>query len=104
MIDYPISLSESYVLINKVLNTLVRRKFGKQYSIRLNSLRFISNRTDIFYLHTCSEKITLKSNKPVSFNELILIKDFLLFNINTALMCIDSKSFLEVVNVEITIL
>ena len=102
--NYPISLSESYVLVNKVLNTLVRRKFGKQYSIRLNSLRFISNRTDIFSLRTCSEKITLKTIKPVSLDELILIKDLLLFYINTTLMCIDSKSYLEVVNVEITIL
>jgi hypothetical protein len=102
--DYPISLSESYVLINKVLNKLVRKKFGKHYSIRLNSLRFISNRTDIFSLHTYSEKITLKTIKPVSLNELVSIKDFLLFYINTTLMCIDSKSYLEVVNVEITIL
>ena len=104
MMDYPISLSESYVLINKILNTLVRRKFGKHYSIRLNSLRFISNRTDIFYLHTCSEKITLKSNKPLSFNELILIKGFLIFNINIALMCIDNSSCIKVVDVEIIIL
>jgi hypothetical protein len=104
MIDYPITLSESYVLINKVLNTLVRRQFGKQYSIRLNSLCFISNRTDNFYLQTCSEKIIVKTIKPVSLNELVSIKDFLLFYINTALLCIDSKSYLEVVNVEITIL
>ena len=104
MIDYPITLSESYVLINKVLNTLVRRKFGKQYNIRLNSLRFVSNRTNVNYHHTCSEKITLKSIKPVSFDELISIKGFLVCNINTALMCIDYKSYLEVVDVEITIL
>ena len=104
MIDYPITLSESYVLINKVLNTLVRRQFGKQYSIRLNSLRFFSNRTNLNYHHTCSEKITLKTIKPVSLNELVSIKDFILFYINTSLMCIDSKSYLEVVNVEITIL
>jgi len=102
--NYPISLPESYILINKVLNTLVRRQFGKQYFIRLNSLCFISNRTDNFYLQSCSEKITLKTIKPVTLNELVSIKDFLLFNINTALMCIDSKSYLEVVNVEITIL
>jgi hypothetical protein len=104
MIDCTISLPESYVLINKVLNTLVRRKFGKQYSIRLNSLRFISNRTDIFYLHTCSEKIIVKTIKPVSFNELILIKGFLIFNINNALMCIDNSSCIKVVDVEIIIL
>lgn len=104
MIDYPITLSESYALINKVLNTLVRRKFGKQYLIRLNSLRFISNRTNNFYLQSCSEKIIVKTIKPVTLNELVSIKDFLLFNINTILICIDSKSHLEVVNVEITIL
>jgi len=104
MIDNPFSLSESYVLINKVLNTLVRRQFGKQYSIRLNSLCFIYNRTDNFYLQSCSEKIILKTIKPVKLNELVSIKDFLLFYINTTLMCIDSKSYLEVVNVEITIL
>ena len=104
MIDYPITLSESYVLINKVLNTLVRRKFGNQNSIRLNSLRFISNRTNNFYLQSCSEKIIVKSIKPVSLDELILIKDLLLFYINTTLMCIDSKSYLEVVDIEIIIL
>jgi hypothetical protein len=25
-----------YVILNKVLNTLVRKKFGKQFSVRLN--------------------------------------------------------------------
>jgi hypothetical protein len=104
MIYNTISISAGYVLINKVLNTLVRRKFGKKYSVRLNSLRFISNRTDNFYLQSCSEKITLKTIKPVSFDELVLIKDFILFNINTVLMCIDYKSYLEVVDIEITIL
>ena len=102
--DYPISISESYVLINKVLNTLVRRQFGKQYCIRLNSLCFISNRTDNFYLQSCSEKITLKTIKPVSLNELLSIKDFLLFYINTTLICIDSKSYLEVYEVELLII
>jgi hypothetical protein len=104
MIDNPISLSETYILINKILNTLVRRQFGKQYTIRLSSLRFISNRTDNFYLHTCSEKIILKTIKPVSLNELVSIKDFLLFYINTTLMCVNKSSCIKVVDVEIIIL
>jgi hypothetical protein len=102
--NYPISISESYVLINKVLNTLVRRQFGKQYSIRLNSLCFISNRTNNFYLQSCSDKITLKTIKPVTLYKLVSIKDFLLFNINSALMCIDYENYFEVVDIEITIL
>ena len=101
MIDY--SISNVYVLLNKVLNTLVRRKFGKHYSIRLNSLCFIDNRTNSFYSHTCSEKITLKSLKPIEMNELIQIKEFLLFNINSALLCIYSRCYSEVVDIKLLI-
>ena len=102
MIDY--SISKVYVLLNKVLNTLVRKKFGKQYSIRLNSLCFIANRTNVYYSHTCSEKITLKSLRPIDMNELLLIKEFLLFNINTTLICIDFECYIEVEDIELKIL
>lgn len=101
MIDY--SISKVYVLVNKVLNTLVKKKFGKQYSIRLNSLCFIANRTNVYYSHTCSEKITLKSLRPIDMNELLLIKEFLLFNINTALLCLYSECFIEVDDLELKI-
>jgi hypothetical protein len=104
MIVHPISISKTYVLLNKVLNTLVRKKYGKQYSIRLNSLCFIANRTNVYYSHTCLEKITLKSLKSIDMNELLLIKEFLLFNINTALICIDSKCYIEVGDIELIII
>ena len=93
-----------YVLLNNVLNSLVRKKFGKQFSIRLNSIYFIENRTNIYYINNSLEKISLKSNKPVSFTELILIKEFILFNINSALLCVDYKSYVEVTDVEIIIM
>jgi hypothetical protein len=98
------SISKVYVLLTKVLNTLVKRKFGKHYSIRLNSLCFIANRTNGFYSHTCSEKITLKSLRPIDMNELLLIKEFLLFNINTALICIDFECYMEVEDLELKII
>jgi hypothetical protein len=100
----PLTRNGTYILLNKVLNTLLRRKFGKQYSIRLNSLRYFSNRTNVNYHHTCLEKITIKSIKPLPFDELISIKGFLVCNINTALMCIDSKGYIEVIDVEIIIM
>lgn len=104
MIVNPIPISKVYVLLNKVLNSLVRRKFGKQYFIRLNSLTFISNRTNVNYFKTSSEKITIKSLKPIQMNELIQIKEFLLFNINSALLCIDTEFYIEVTDVEIIIM
>jgi hypothetical protein len=104
MIDHPISISKTCVLLNKVLNTLVRKKFGKHYSIRLNSLTFISNRINVNYLHTSSEKITIKSLKPIQLDELILIKEFLLFNINSALLCMDSEFYIEVGDIKLKII
>ena len=89
--------------IYKVLKK-VRKKFGPHFTIRLNSLKFISNRVNIFYFHTLTEKFSLKSLKPVSINELILIKEFILFNINISLHCIESKNYVEVKDVEITII
>jgi hypothetical protein len=97
-------LSNVYVILNKVLNTLIRRKFGEQYSVRLNSLCFIANRTDVCRFQYFTEKIGLKTKKPVTFYELNLIKEFLLFNINSLLICIDSKNYVEVTNIEVVII
>lgn len=97
-------LSNVYAILNKVLNTLIRRKFGEQYSVRLNSLCFIANRTDVCRFQYFTEKIVLKTKKPVTFYDLNLIKEFLLFNINSVLICIDSKNYVEVTNIEVVII
>ncbi len=102
--NYSLALNKVYTLLNNVLNTLVKKKFGSHYSIRLNSLHFISNRKDVFHIKTCSEKITIKSLKPINSKELFLINEFLLFNINSALMCIDNDSYLEVIDIELVII
>lgn len=104
MINNHKQLSNVSVLLNKILNTLIKRKFGKQYSVRLNSLCFIANRTDVFRFQYFTEKIILKTKKPVTFYDLNLIKEFLLFNINSALICIDSKNYVEVTNIEVVII
>jgi hypothetical protein len=36
-------------------------------------------------------------------NELLLIKEFLLFNINTALLCIDNVYYIEVMELDLKI-
>lgn len=97
-------LSNVYAILNKVLNTLVRRKFGEQYSVRLNSLCFIANRTDVCRFQYFTEKIVLKTKKPVTLYDLNLIKEFLLFNINSVLICIDSKNYVEVTNIEVVMI
>jgi hypothetical protein len=104
MIAHPIPISKVCVLLNKVLNTLVRRKYGDHYSIRLNSLHFIANRANNYYSHTYSEKITIKSLRSIDMNELLMIKEFLLFNINSILLCINSICYTEVVEINLVII
>lgn len=104
MSDSIIPTQKVYVLLNKVLNTLVKRKYGKQFSVRLNSIHFIENRTNIYYFHNCLEKISLKSKKPVLMSELESIEQFILININSALICIEPAINMEVTEVEVTII
>jgi len=101
--NYSISLNKVYILLNKVLNTLVKKKYGSHYSIRLDSLCFMSNRKNVFHTHTCYEKIILKSLKPINIKELNQINKFLLFNLNSALMCIDNDNYMEVVEIDLII-
>ena len=42
--------------------------------------------------------------KPINMYELIQIKEFLLFYINTALLCINSEFYIEVDELEIRII
>lgn len=99
-----IPIQKVFVLLNKALNTLVKRKYGKQFSVRLNSIHFIENRTNIYYFHYCLEKISLKSKKPVLMSELESIEQFILININSALICIEPAINMEVREVEVTII
>ena len=48
--------------------------------------------------------VRLKSLKPINMKELILIKEFLLFYVNTALLCINSEFYIEVDELEIIII
>ena len=64
MINNHKQLSNVSVLLNKILNTLIKRKFGKQYSVRLNSLCFVANRTDGYNIQYYNEQIILKSKNP----------------------------------------
>lgn len=104
MTHHYLSHSKFYILLNKVLNALVRKNFGKHYSVRINSLCFVSNRTNANTPSTCTEIVLIKSKKQIDFNELMLIQKFLTFNINSAQLCIDSNWFIEVDYIKLVII
>jgi hypothetical protein len=83
---------------NRLLNKLVRNRFGNHITIRINSIHFLSN-----YLSYDSfvPEINLKSSKRVSLNELNIINIFLINQLNTILKITETDVNVKIVNVSI---
>lgn len=83
---------------NRLLNKLVRNRFGNHITIRINSIHFLSN-----YLSNDSfvPEIILKSSKRVSLNELNIINIFLINQLNTILKITETGVNVKIVNVRI---
>ena len=88
---------------NRLLNKLVRKRFGNHITIRINSLQFLSNcymDYDLSYDSFVPE-IILKSSKRVSLNELNIINIFLINQLNTILKIIETGVNVKIINVRI---
>jgi hypothetical protein len=84
---------------NRLLNKLVRKRFGNHITIRVNSIHFLSN----CYLDYDSfvPEIILKSSKRVSLNELNIINIFLINQLNTILKITETGVNVKIINVRI---
>ena len=88
---------------NRLLNKLVRKRFGNHITIRINSLQFLSNcymDYDLSYDSFVPE-IILKSSKRVSLNELNIINIFLINQLNTILKITETGVNVKIINVRI---
>jgi hypothetical protein len=84
---------------NRLLNKLVKKRFGNHITIRINSIHFLSN-CNIDYDSFVPE-INLKSSKRVSLNELNIINIFLINQLNTILKITETDVNVKIVNVSI---
>ncbi len=88
---------------NRLLNKLVRMRFGYHFTIRINSLHFLSScymDYDLSYDSFVPE-IILKSSKRVSLNELNIINIFLINQLNTILKITETGVNVKIINVRI---
>ncbi len=94
-----ISASNVIKVSNRVLNKLVRKRFGNHITIRVNSLHFISN----CYMDYESfiPEINLKSSKRVSLEELNNIDIFLKNQLNIILKMTETDVNCKIINVRI---
>jgi hypothetical protein len=94
-----ISASNVIKVFNRVLNKLVRKRFGNHITIRVNSLHFISN----CYMDYESfiPEINLKSSKRVSLEELNNIDIFLKNQLNIILKMTETGVNVKIINVRI---
>lgn len=86
---------------NRVLNKLVRKRFGNHITIRINSLQFLSNHNLI--CNSFVPEINLKSSKRVSLEELNTIDIFLKNQLNIILKITDTNLLTDIVKIRILV-
>lgn len=96
-----ISASNVIKVSNRVLNKLVRKRFGNHITIRVNSLHFISN----CYMDYESfiPEINLKSSKRVSLEEMNTIDVFLKNQLNIILKMTETNVLKEIAKIKILV-
>lgn len=106
MITTPTPPSKTLSIANHLLNKSVKKKFGNEITIRINSLKFMDNRSGVSsYLlpNFMIEEINLKSSKRLSLNYLKLINEFLFHQLNNILMMVEICEYKEVSSIRLVI-
>ena len=96
MITTPTPPSKTLSIANHLLNKSVKKKFGNEITIRINSLRFMDNRlgvTSYISPKFMTEEINLKSLKRLSLNYLKLINEFLFHQLNNILITVKACEY-----------
>lgn len=106
MTNTPTPPSKTLSIANRLLNKSVKKKFGSEISVRINSLKFMDNRLGVSsYLspNFMIEEINLKSSKRMSFNCLKNINDFLFHQLNNILLMVETDEYKEVSSIRLII-
>ena len=86
-------------ITNRILNKLVRKRFGTHITIRINALHFLSNCYMGYGLFV--PEIKLKSSICVSLDELNSISKFLINQLNTILKITETGVNVKIINIRI---
>lgn len=88
----------TYRIANNILNKSLRKKFGENYTVKINAIKFLENRNKPNYVNPnfIIEEISLKSKKRLSFSLLKLINDFLFHQLNSILLMVELDDYIEV--------
>ena len=101
MISQSVPPTKILNIANRVLNKLVRKRFGNHITIRINSLQFLSNHNLIY--NSFVTEINLKSSKRVSLEELNNIDIFLKNQLNIILKMTETNELKDIVNIRILV-
>jgi hypothetical protein len=96
-----VPVSKIINITNRLLNKLVKKRFGNHITIRVNSLHFISN--SYMDYHSFIPEINLKSSKRVSLEELNNIDIFLKNQLNIILKITENKVLKDIVKIRILV-
>lgn len=96
-----VPVSKIINITNRLLNKLVKKRFGNHITIRVNSIHFLSN----CYLDFGSfvPEINLKTSKRISLDELKNIDFFLLNQLNTILKMTLTDFYVKIINIRLLV-
>ena len=88
-------------ITNRLLNKLVRKRFGNHITIRVNSIHFLSNCYMDIGLFV--PEIILKTSKRISLDELKNIDIFLLNQLNMILKMTLTDIYVKIINIRLLV-
>ena len=93
---------EAVEITNEILNTLLKRRFGNDYTIRIDSIIYYKNRDHRngfkpFY----EDKMYLITPKNVRLSLIQEIYDFILVKFNHFSSCFDSNNYIPIEDINI---
>ena len=96
-----VPVSKIINITNRLLNKLVKKRFGNHITIRVNSIHFLSN----CYLDNglFVPEINLKTSKRISLDELKNIDFFLLNQLNTILKITLTDIYVKIINIRLLV-
>lgn len=91
----------TFRIANHILNKSLRKKFGDDYTVKINAIKFIKNRTNPNYNHPnfIIDEVYLKSKRRMSFSLIKQINHFIFHQLNSILLMIELEDFKEVTSV-----
>lgn len=96
--------TDSFVVANNIMNSLIRKQFGDDFKIRIDSIIYYQNRDyRNGFKPTCVDKIYLITPPYMKYNLIKKIHNYLLEKLNDFSKCYDYDNYVKIDEINLII-